>query len=54
MIIENDLIKVRSEMELEKLLFFYDCKDKEELSEFLFTEYTVTLILEYEKQEEQP
>ena len=45
---EDDILRVRSEIELEKLLFFYNCQTKEELSDYLYKEYSVTLILEYE------
>ncbi len=44
--IKESILRVRNELELEKYMFYYNCKTKEELDELLFTEYGITLIID--------
>lgn len=44
--IKEGILRIRNKLELEKYMFYYNCKTKEELDERLFTEYGITLIID--------
>lgn len=50
--IEEDVIFIESPLDLEAEMRRYNCKTKEELDELLWYTYGVTLVIEYEENDQ--
>lgn len=50
--IEEDVIFIESPLDLEAEMCRYNCKTKEELDELLWYTYGVTLVIEYEENDQ--